>query len=99
MEYWVFDESTAAVVIKLKHGCIFLYDKRDLLQFGRRDIHELSIHQIKVAEDICEPTAKDYTSMVALIIEKEIWNGAMGRLDVLVVDKDYFMLALNQGGD
>ncbi|XP_052622608.1 zinc finger BED domain-containing protein RICESLEEPER 2-like [Lactuca sativa] len=80
MEYWVFDESTAAVVIKLKHGCIFLYDKRDLLQFGRRDIHELSIHQIKVAEDICEPTAKDYTSMVALIIEKEIWNGAMGRL-------------------
>lgn len=44
MIYWVFDESTASAVIKLKDGCIRLYDRRDLLQFGKRDIHQLNLH-------------------------------------------------------
>lgn len=88
MLYWVFDETTASAVIKLQDGCIRLYDKRDLFQFGRWDIHHLNLHQIKVAEDIFEPAAKEYTSMVADIINKRMWNGAMGKSDVLLVDKD-----------
>ena len=44
MEYWVFDETTTSVVIKLKNGCIRLYDRRDLFQFRRWDIHHLSLH-------------------------------------------------------
>ncbi|KAL7605456.1 hypothetical protein Lser_V15G19703 [Lactuca serriola] len=84
----VFEETTASVVIKLEQGCIRLYDKRDLLQFGKWDIHQLSIHQIMVAEDIFDPAAKEYTTVVADIIQKEMWYGAMGTSDVLVVDKD-----------
>ena len=86
MLYWVYDESSDVAVIKLKEDCICLYDKRDLLQFGKRDIHHLAAHQIVVAEDIFVPTEKEYTSMVAAIIEKKMWNGAMGKSDVLVVD-------------
>ena len=88
MLYWVFDETIASTVIKPQDGCIQLYDKRDLFQFGRWDIHQLSLHQIKVAEDIFEPDAKEYTSMVADIIKKRMQNGAMGRSDVILVDKD-----------
>lgn len=33
LECWVYDENTSGVVIKLKNGCIRLYDRRDLLQF------------------------------------------------------------------
>ena len=74
-----FDETTASAVIKLQEGCIRLYDKKDLFQFGRWDIHHLSLHQINVVEDIFEPAAKEYTSMVVDIVRKGIWNGAMGR--------------------
>ena len=88
MLYWVYDESTDAAVIKLKENCIRLYEKRDLLQFHKWDIHHLATKQIVVAESIFEPVAKEYTAMVAQIIEKKMWNGAMGRSDVLVVDKD-----------
>lgn len=84
----MFDETTAFAVIKLEKGCIRLYDKRDLLQFGKWDIHQLSHHQIKVVEDLFEPAAKEFTAMVVEIIDKRMWNGAMGKSDVLVVDKD-----------
>ena len=88
MLYWVHDETSDVAVIKLKEDCIRLYDKRDILQFGERDIHQLAKQQIIVADELFEPAAKEYTRMVATIIEKRIWNGAMGRSDVLVVDKD-----------
>ena len=88
MEYWVFDETTTSVVIKLKNGCIRLYDRRDLFQFRRWDIHHLSLHQIIVAKEIFEQAAKEYMSMVAEIINKRMWNGAIGQAYVMVVDKD-----------
>ena len=88
MLYWVYDETSDAVVFKLKEDCIRLYDKRDLLMFGERDIHHLARCQIVVFDELFEPAAKEYTRMVATIIDKMIWNGAMGRSNVLVVDKD-----------
>ena len=42
MEYWVFDESIASAVIKLTNKCIRLYDRRDLLQFRKWEIHHVS---------------------------------------------------------
>ena len=51
-------------------------------------VHQLSHHEIKVAEDIFEPAAKEYTTMVIDIINKRMWNGAIGKSDVMVVDKD-----------
>lgn len=65
-----------------------MYDKRDLIQFRRRDIHHLSHYQIRVAEEIFESAAKEYTSMVAEIINKRMWNGAMELENVMIVDKD-----------
>ena len=88
MLYQVINDTTASAVIKLQYGCILLYDKSDLLQFGRWDIHQLVLDQIKVVEDIYEPAAKEYTSMVATIIKKRMCNGAMGNSYVLIVDKD-----------
>ena len=35
MLYWVFDETTTSTIIKLKYGCIRLYDRRDLFQFRK----------------------------------------------------------------
>ena len=55
---------------------------------GGGDIHHLSLHQIIVVEEIFEQATKEYTSMVAEIINKRMWNGAMGKADVMVVDKD-----------
>ena len=88
MLYWVFDETTAFAVIKLKDGYIRLYDQRDLFQFRKWDIHHLIHHQIKVVEDIFEPSTKEYTFMVADIINKRIWNRETGQSEVMVVDKD-----------
>ena len=87
MECWVYDENTCGAVIKLKNGCIRLYDRRDLLQFRKWDIHYLSNFQIKVVEDIYEQGAKAYTRMVAEILSKKMWNGAMGQMDVMLVKK------------
>ena len=87
MECWVFDEITSAAVIKLKNGCIRLYDRRDLLEFRTWDIRHLSNFQILVAEDAFEDAAKVYTTMVAEILNKRMWNGAMGQADVMVVNK------------
>lgn len=84
---WVYDEKTATTVINFQNGSFRLFDKNDLLQFGRWDIHHLSL-LIQVAEEIFECAAKEYTSKVAEIIEKEIWSGAMDGKDVVIVDKD-----------
>ena len=88
MLYWVFDETTTSIVIKLKEGCIHLYDRRDLFQFRKWDIHHLSNFQIQVAKEIFESAAKEYTAMVAEIINKRMRNGAMGLDDIMIVDKD-----------
>ena len=72
MLYWVFDETTTSVVIKLKEGCICLYDRRDFFQFRKWDIHHLRHFQIQVAEEIFESAAKQYTTMVAEIINKRM---------------------------
>ena len=87
LECWVYDENTSGAVIKLKNGCIRLYDRRDLLQFRKWDIHYLSNFQIKVVEDIYEEGAKVYTTMVAEILSKRMWNGAIGQMDVMIVNK------------
>ena len=88
MEYWVFDETTTSAVIKLKNGCIRLQDRRDLFRFRKWDIHHLSTFQIVVSKELFKQAAKEYTSMVAKIINKHMWNGAMGQENVMVVDKD-----------
>lgn len=89
MLYWVYDETIASAIIKIPE-CVFrLYDKQDLLQFGKWDIHYLAQHQIQVAEDIFETTAKEYTSMIIVIIEKHMWLGSMGRSDVLIIEKHW----------
>ena len=78
MLYWVYDETTATAIIKFQDGCFLLFDKRDLLQFRKWDIHHLERHQIKLAKEIFESATKEYTSMVVEIITKEMWSGAMG---------------------
>ena len=88
MLYWVYDEATTSVVIKFKDGVFHMVDKRDLLQFGEKDIHTLATHQIICDQEILEPAAKEFTGMIAEIIDKGIWLGTMGRSDVLVVEKD-----------
>ena len=88
MLYLIFDETIDTAIIKLPNGSFCLYDKNDLLQFGKWDIYHLSLHQIKVAEDIFEHAAKEYTLMVAEIIQKGMWSGSMEGTDVMLVDKD-----------
>lgn len=88
MLYWIYDETTATAIIKLPNGSFRLDNKNDLLQFGKWDIHHLSLHQIKVAEEIFEHAAKEYTSMVAKIIQKGMWSGSMEGTDVMLFDED-----------
>lgn len=88
MQYWVYDEATATAVIKFPDGVFGLVDKKDLLQFGELDIHTLAQLQIKFIDEILEVMAKEFTRMVAEIIEKKMWLEAMGRSDVLIVEKD-----------
>ncbi|CAI9271207.1 unnamed protein product [Lactuca saligna] len=52
MEYWVYDVATTSVVIKFPDGVFHIVDKRDLLQFGERDIHTLAHHEILCHKEI-----------------------------------------------
>ncbi|CAI9264703.1 unnamed protein product [Lactuca saligna] len=88
MQYWVYDDATTTAIIKFKDGVFHLVDKKYLLQFGERDIHNLAAHQILCNQEIIKVAAKEFTSMIAKIIEKKMWLGAMGRSDVLVIEKD-----------
>lgn len=99
MKYWVYDESTTSVVIKFPDGVFRMVDKKDFLQFGERDIHTLAQHQILVADEILEVAAKEFMGMIAEIIEKKMWLGAMARSDVLVIEKDWIYASSNQGWD
>lgn len=88
MEYWVFDEATATAVIKFPTGVFRVVTAKDLIQFGERDIHTLARHKIVVKNEILEVAAKEFTSMIVEIINKKMWLGAMGRSDVLIIEKD-----------
>ncbi|CAH1428594.1 unnamed protein product [Lactuca virosa] len=88
MEYWVFDEATATVVIKFPTGVFRVIEAKDLLKFGEREIHTLAQHQIVVKNDILESAAKEFTSMIVEIINKKMWSGAMEGSDVLIIKKE-----------
>ena len=87
IQFWVYDEATTTVVIRLKSTQIRLVDPKDLLKFGERDIHTLSNFQIMTENSIFEEAAKVFTGMVATIIEKKLWAGALDRTDVHLVTK------------
>ena len=88
MLYWVYDEAMALIVIKFEKGSFRLIEKKDLLEFGKEDIHTLAGHQIICEQEVLEPAAKEFTSMISDIINKSMWLGTMGRSDVLVIEKD-----------
>ncbi|CAI9294021.1 unnamed protein product [Lactuca saligna] len=88
MEYWVFDEATATAVIKFPNGVFRIVDRKDLLQFGERDIHTSAQHRIIYKTELVEPVVKEFTSMIAEIIKKKMCPGVMGRSDMLVIEKD-----------
>ncbi|CAI9299779.1 unnamed protein product [Lactuca saligna] len=86
-EYWVFNEATATIVIKISAGIILLLEAKDLLQFGERDICTLARHQLVVNDEILEMATKEFTGMVSEIINKRMWAGALESSDVMIVDK------------
>ncbi|KAL7600832.1 hypothetical protein Lser_V15G23264 [Lactuca serriola] len=88
MEFCVYDKATTTTVIKFPTDIFRLVEARDLLQFGERDIHTLARHQIVVKTEILESAAKEFTGTVAKSISKKMWLGAMGRSDVLTIEKD-----------
>ena len=88
MEYWVFDEATSTAVIKFPNGVHRLVEAKDLLKFGERDIHTLSRHQIICKQELLEAAAKEFTGMIVEIISKKMWLGAMGRSDMMLIEKD-----------
>lgn len=87
MEFWVYDEATTTAVIKFKEGVLRLSDIKDLLRFNGRDIHTWADHQIICKSEIMEAAAKEFTGMVAKIIDKRLWIGAMGKSDVMFLEK------------
>ena len=81
-----------------KDGIFRLVDKKALLQFGEFDIHTLAAHQILCDQETMEASAKEFTNMISEIIKKKMWVGAMGKSDVLVIEKDRIYASSNQGG-
>ena len=87
MEFWAFDEATTTVVIKFSDGVLHLVEAKDLLRFRERDIHTLARHQIFCKSKLMKPAANEFTGMVATIIKKRLWLGAMGKSDVMLFKK------------
>ena len=85
MELWAFDEDTATAANKFTDSdtVLRLVDAKDLLRFRERDIHTLAQHQIIYKTNHMELMVKELTSMVAKIIEKRLWMGAMGKSNVV----------------
>ncbi|CAI9302403.1 unnamed protein product [Lactuca saligna] len=54
---------------------------------GEHDIHTLSKHQLMVENEMFEATTKDFTSMIATIIDKKLWAGALADSDMHIVEK------------
>ena len=85
--FWVYDEATTTMVIKMKKDQIQLVDPRDLLKFVEHDIHMLSKHLLMVENEMFEAAAKDFTSMIATIINKKWWAGALDDSDMHIMEK------------
>ncbi|CAI9294424.1 unnamed protein product [Lactuca saligna] len=84
--YWVYDEATSIVVIKMKKDQIHLVDSKALLKFGEHEIHTLFKHQLVEENEMFEAAAKDFTSMIATIIDKRLWAGALANSDGHLVE-------------
>ncbi|CAI9304524.1 unnamed protein product [Lactuca saligna] len=89
MEIWAYDDKTATAAIKFKdqEHVLRLINAKDLLRFRERDIRTLARHQIICRKDVMEAVAKEFTAMVATIINGRMWMGSMGRLDLRLFEK------------
>ncbi|KAL4568305.1 hypothetical protein LXL04_023914 [Taraxacum kok-saghyz] len=81
IEFWVYDSTSLSAVIKTEKNCIRVRNAKDLVMFREHDIKILSRVQITVLDPSFEEAAKDYTSMVAHIINKKFWAGAYDGMD------------------
>lgn len=88
MEFQVFDEATATTVIKFPIDTHHIVTAKDHLKFGEQNIHNFSRHQIICKTELMEPADKEFTNMITTIIEKKMWLGAMGKSDVMLIEKD-----------
>ncbi|CAI9279204.1 unnamed protein product [Lactuca saligna] len=87
IKFWVYDDATTMVVIKLKKNQFRIIDPKDLLKFGECDIYTLLNFQIIVENELFEAAAKAFTGMVATIIDKKLWAVKFDQADVHLVDK------------
>ncbi|CAI9276287.1 unnamed protein product [Lactuca saligna] len=85
MEFCAFDDETATAAIKFKNRdtVLRLVCAKDLLRFRERDIQTLAPHQIICRKDVMEVVAKEFTRMVASIINGKLWMGSKGVIDGL----------------
>ncbi|CAI9300246.1 unnamed protein product [Lactuca saligna] len=89
MEFWAYDDETATAAIKFKNRehILRLISAKDLLRFRENDIRTLAHHQIICRKDVMEAAAKEYTAMVATIINGRMWMGSIGRSDLRLFEK------------
>ncbi|CAI9261929.1 unnamed protein product [Lactuca saligna] len=89
IEFWAYDDETATAAIKFKNRehILRLINAKDLLRFRERDIRTLASHQIICRKDVMEAAAKEFTAMVATIINGRLWMGSMGSSDLRLFEK------------
>ncbi|CAI9290731.1 unnamed protein product [Lactuca saligna] len=89
MEFWAYDDETATAAIKFKNRehVLRLINAKVLLHFRERDIRTLAYHQIICRKDVMEAATKEFTAMVATIINGRLWMGSMGRSDMRLFEK------------
>ena len=85
IKFSVYDHVSLTAVIRLSKNQIRVNTAKDLLMFCEHDIMTLSRMQIIALENIFAEAAKEYTAMIAQIIEDEIWAGALAGMDVHIV--------------
>nr|KAJ0215764.1 hypothetical protein LSAT_V11C300123010 [Lactuca sativa] len=71
LQYWVYDEAITTVVIKTEMDRFRLVDPIGLLRLGQRAIHTLSTKQLMVENEMFEAVVKEFTSMIAKIIDQK----------------------------
>ncbi|CAI9300221.1 unnamed protein product [Lactuca saligna] len=84
MEFWAYDDETATATIKWKNSetVLRLISAKYLLRFRERYIHTLARHQIICRREVMEAAAKEFTRMVATIINGKPWMASMGKSDL-----------------
>ncbi|CAI9277306.1 unnamed protein product [Lactuca saligna] len=89
MEFWAYDDETATAAIKFKNRehILRLISAKDLLRFREKDIRTLARHHIICRKDVMEAAAKEYTAIVATIINGRLWMASMGRSDLRLFEK------------